>query len=317
LDPVAPVISWRYHVVSLVAVVLAFGLGILAGTSVIDEGFTQILQRNYDDAIQQRDAALAQAAFSGRFAEALQPTLRDDELLGEEAIVITMGGVDGPARRTVQELEAAGVEVLARLELTPTLAQPEEETATVLEAILGLPGADPEELSTAVAEALAVRLGGVLDDEEDVLGLLLEGGLVASDRDLDPARLLGIGVPGQLVVIAAGGADPPGFPSPEALLVPLTERLVEVDVPTTVVGPSEDAYGFVGAVRDAVGIPDCSLVSVDDIDLEGIGGITMVMGIERFLADDDPDLRPGGDYGIDGDAMIVPGAAEPPQSCRA
>jgi hypothetical protein len=59
------------------------------------------------------------------------------------------------------------------------------------------------------------------------------------------------------------------------------------------------------------------MVTVDDIDLEGIGGITMVMGIERLLADDDTTFRPGGDYGFAGDSMmVVPGADEPPQSCR-
>ena len=48
-------ISWRYHVVSIVAVVLAFGLGILAGTYVVGEVFAIWLQKNYDEAIGQRD----------------------------------------------------------------------------------------------------------------------------------------------------------------------------------------------------------------------------------------------------------------------
>ena len=58
-------------------------------------------------------------------------------------------------------------------------------------------------------------------------------------------------------------------------------------------------------------------MTVDDLDLEGVGGITMVIGIDRFLADDDPVFRPGGDYGVRGDSMmIVAGSDEPPQSCR-
>jgi hypothetical protein len=309
-------ISWRYHVVSLVAVVLAFGLGILAGTSVIDEGFTEILQRNYDDAIQQRDDALADVAVSAQFIQALQPTLRDDVLLGQEATVITMEGVGGPSQRTVQELGGAGVEVLATLELTRRLVDPEDdEDVFALERILGVSGSDPGSLREEVADVLAERLDegafGV-----DVLGQLLEEGFITADRDLDPAGLLGIGGTGQLIVIAVGGTAPAGFPSPEALLVPFTERLVGLDVATTAVGPSEDPYGFVSAVRGAPGIPDCSMVTVDDLDIEGIGGITMVMGIDRFLADDDPAFRPGGDYGIEGDSMLVPGAEEPPQSCR-
>jgi hypothetical protein len=313
------VISWRYHVVSLVAVVLAFGLGILAGTSVIDEGLVDEIQRNYTDAVQQRDAARADAAFAEEFIQSLQPTLRDDALLGEEGVVITLDGVDGPAQRAAQELEAAGVEVVATLSLTRSLAETEnEENASVLETILGLPAADPEGLRQAIAEAFAIRLDvGVLPGEDDVLGRLLEEGFVTADRDLDAAGLLSIGGTGQIVVIVAGGVAPEGFPTPEDLLVPLTDRLVRLGVPTTAAGPSEDAYGFVTAVRGAPEIPDCSLVTVDDLDLEGVGGITMVMGIDRLLADEDPVFRPGADYGVRGDSMmVVVGADEPPQSCR-
>jgi hypothetical protein len=313
------VISWRYHVVSLVAVVLAFGLGILAGTSVINEGLVVEIQTNYTDAVQQRDAARADAAFSEQFIQSLQPTLRDDALLGEEAVVITLDGVDGPAPRAVQELDAAGVEVLATLSLTRSLAETEnEENAPLLEGILGLPAADPEELRQAIAGALATRLAeGVFPGDDDVLGQFLEEGFVTADRDLDPAGLLGIGGAGQLVVIVAGGVAPADFPTPGELLVPLTDQLVQLGVPTTAAGPNEDAYGYVTAVRGAPEILDCSLVTVDDLDLEGVGGITMVMGIDRFLADDDPVFRPGADYGVGGDSMmIVAGADEPPQSCR-
>jgi hypothetical protein len=313
------VISWRYHVVSLVAVVLAFGLGILAGTSVIDEGLVDQIQRNYTSAVQQRDTARADAVFTEQFIKSLQPTLRDDALFGEEAVVITLDGVDGPAPRAVQELGAAGVEVLATLSLTRSLAETEnEENGPVLEGILGLPAADPEDLRLAIAGALATRLAeGVFQGDDDVLGRFLEEGFVTSDRDLDQAGLLGIGGAGQLVVIVAGGVAPEGFPTPERLLVPLTDRLVRLSVPTTAVGPSEDAYGFVTAVRGAPEIADCSLVTVDDLDLEGVGGITMVLGIDRFLADDDPVFRPGGDYGVRGDSMmVVAGADDPPQSCR-
>ncbi|MDQ4108815.1 MAG: copper transporter [Actinomycetota bacterium] len=311
------VISWRYHVVSLVGVVLAFGLGILAGTSVLDDRFVDQLERNNAEARRERDAAVALTNLYERFAVGLQPALRDGVLVGEEAIIVTMDGVDRPAQRTVDELTTAGVEVLATLELTRGLAEPEiEENAAALEGILSVSGSDPEALRDEVADALAVRLAvGALSEEDDVLGDLLTDGFVTADRDLEPGALLGIGGEGQLVVIAAGGPPPTGFPGPDALLVPFTERLVGLDVATAAVGPVEDAYGFVSAVRDTNGIPDCSMVTVDDIDL-AIGGITLAMAIDRFLNDADAQVRPGGDYGIRGDS-ILPGAAEPPDSCLA
>ena len=310
-------ISWRYHVVSLVAVVLAFGLGILAGTSVLDDRFVRQLEQNNAQARQERDAAVALANLYERFAAGLQPSLRDGVLAGEDAVVVTLEGVDRPAQRTVDELTAAGADVLATLELTRKLAEPEiEDNAAALEGILGLSGPDPEELRAGVADALAERLAvGSLTAEGDVLGDLLTGGFVTADRDLEPDALLGIGGGDQLVVIAAGGPQPTRPLAPEALLVPLTERLVRLDAPTVAVGPTEDAYGFVAAVRATNAIPDCSMVTVDDIDLAGIGGVTLAMAIDRLRVDADPSLLPGGDYGTRGDS-IVQGAAEPPDSCR-
>ena len=310
-------ISWRYHVVSIVAVVLAFGLGILAGTSVIGEGFARELQKNYDEAVRQRDAALSEVALYERFAEALQPSFRDDLLSGEEAVIVTSEGVDRPARQSADALTAAGVDVLATLELTRRLAEPEiVENAAVLEGILGLSGSDPDTLRTGVANALAERLAvGGLGAESDVLGDLLAGGFVTADRDLEADALLGIGGGGQLVVVAAGGAQPTRSSPAAAILVPFTERLVRLDAPTAAVGPTDDAYGFVSAIRDTSEIPDCSMVTVDDIDLVGIGSITLAMAIDRLRADPDPAFRSGGDYGIRGDS-IVPGVADPPDSCR-
>jgi hypothetical protein len=311
------VISWRYHVVSIVAVILAFGLGILAGTSVVGDRFARDLQLNYEEAKRERDQALDDVELLERFIVGLEPSLRDSVLIGQDAVVVTLEGVDRPAQRTVEELTAAGVEVLATLELTRLLAEPEiEDHAPVLAGILGVSGSDPETLRAGLADALAERLArGALAAEGDVLGDLLAGGFVTADRDLEPDALLGIGGGGQLVVIAAGGPQPVRSLAPEAFLVPFTEQLVRLEAPTVAVGPTEDAYGFVSAVRAANGIPGCSMVTVDDIDLTGIGGITLAMSIDRLRDDADPTFRPGGDYGTRGDS-IVPGAEDPPDSCR-
>ena len=312
-------ISWRYHVVSIVAVILAFGLGILAGTSVVGDRFARDLQLNYDEAIGERDAALDMVALQQRFADALGPTLRDGVLTGEEAVVVTVAGVDGPAQIAVDELTAAGADVLATLTIDRRLTDvPDDDTVSVIEEILGVTGTDPDSLEARIADALAVRLAVGPDGDTDLLGALLAAGLITADRDLDEDALLGIGGAGQLVVVAAGGRSLPDRVSPQTLLVPFFQRLVQLGTPTSGVGPTDDSFGLVSAIREAPGIADCASVTVDDLDLEVIGGITMVMGIEHFLADDDPAFRPGGDYGFGSDAMmVVPGADEPPPSCRA
>ncbi len=311
-------ISWRYHVVSIVAVILAFGLGILAGTSVVGDRFATDLQLNYDEAIGERDAALDMVALQQRFADALGPTVRDGVLTGEEGVVVTVEGLDAPAQVALDELTVAGVDVLATLRIDRRLTDlPDDDTVSVIEEILGVTGTDPDSLGSRIADALAVRLAVGPEGDTDLLGALLGAGLITADRDLDEDALPGIGGAGQLVVVAAGGRSLPDVVSPETLLVPFFERLVQLGTPTSGVGPTDDTFGLVSAIREAPGIADCASVTVDDLDLEGIGGITMVMGIEQLLADDDPAFRPGGDYGFGGDAMmIVPGADEPPQSCR-
>ena len=311
-------ISWRYHVVSIVAVILAFGLGILAGTSVVGDRFANDLQKNYDEAIAERDAALELVALQQRFADGLRPTLRDTALTDEEAVVVTVEGIDGPAQVAVDELTGAGVDVLATLTIDRRLTDlPDDDTVAMIEEILGVTASDPDSLEARIADALAVRLAVGPDGDTDLLGALLAAGLVTADRDLDEDALLGIGGAGQLVVVAAGGRSLPDLAPPQTLLVPFIERLVQLDAPTSGVGPTDDPYGLVSAIREAPGIADCATVTVDDLDMERIGGLTMVMGIAQLLADDDPTFRPGGDYGFGGDAMmVVPGADEPPQSCR-
>jgi hypothetical protein len=310
------VISWRYHVVSVVAVVLAFGLGILAGSSVVGDELVKQLRDNTEEARRERDEAVATLQRYRSFAEGLQPTLRDGVLAGEEAVVLTMGGMDEPARVTVDELTAAGVDVLATLELDPRLTDVEDpENVAAMEDVLGLVGSDPESLSGRMADALAVRLAaGPESGEEDLLGALMAAGLVTADRDLDEDALLRIGGAGQLMVVAAGGRAPREVGAPETFLVPFTERLVQLGSPSSGVGPTDDPYGFVRSLREAPEILDCAMVTVDDIDLEVIGGITLTTGIDRFLEDPDPEFRPGGDYGLEGDSMF-PGA-DPPESCR-
>lgn len=309
-------ISWRYHVVSIVAVVLAFGLGILAGTAVVNDEFVRELQENYDRAQEERDAARAEVARLERFAAALLPTLRDDQLLGRDAVVVTIEGLDRPAQLALEELGDAGADVLAALRLTGRALEPSApDDVDALQVALGTSSTDPVQLTESLAEALGVRLAVGPDgvEAEDLLAALLAEGFVTADRDLDQADLRAIGGASQSIVVAAGGLRRDDLPAPGAFVLPFTERLVQLGASVAVAGVTDDAYGTVATVRDDPEVPDCSVVTVDDLDLT-IGGIALVMGLERLLIDPDPGFRPGGDYGVEADAL-VPGG-EPPASCR-
>ena len=171
-------ISWRYHVVSIVAVVLAFGLGILAGTSVVGDRFARDLQLNYDEAIEERDAALdtGGAPAGVRRRPAPDPPRRCARS-ASKAVVVTVEGIDGPAQVTVDELTAAGVDVLATLTMDRRLTDcPNDDTVAEIEEILGVTGSDPGSLAARIADALAVRLAVGPEDGTDLLGALLAAG---------------------------------------------------------------------------------------------------------------------------------------------
>jgi hypothetical protein len=308
------VISWRYHIVSIVAVVLAFGLGILAGSAAVDDVLVSEIQANYERALEERDEARREAALFERFADELRPTLRDGRLVGRDAVVVTMEGVERPAQRVLDELGAAGADVGATLSLTRRLAEPEPEDLEALQDILRTSASDPADVAHRAVEELADRLAvGVPIGQADLLARLLDEGFLTADRDLDQAALRGIGGVSRSIVVAAGSVVTDELPPPEALLLPLTERLVQLEAPVAVVAPTDDRFGLVAAVREDPQIPDCSVVTVDHIDTV-IGGIALVLGLERFFLDPEPGVRPGGDYGVEADAL-VPGA-EPPASCR-
>ena len=223
-------ISWRYHVVSIVAVSSRSGWGSWRGHRSSAIGSPNDLQQNYDEAIEERDAALDMVALQQGFAAGLRPTLRDGVLAGEQAVVVTVEGIDGPAQVTVDELTAAGVDILATLTMDRRLTDVPESTTPSPRSRRS--SASPVRIParSRPGSRKRSRSGWPWDPEDgtDLLGALLAAGLVTADRDLDEDALLEIGGIRQLVVVAAGGSPPAGSRRPRGLLVPFVERLVQL-----------------------------------------------------------------------------------------
>ena len=163
------------------------------------------------------------------------------------------------------------------------------------------PGLDPASLGDRIAEALAVRLGlGLLAEEEDVLGATCSKrarhrGSGPRARGAPRHRWRGPARGGRRRRLSTGSVPrrPMRCSSPSRNdSSGLTSRPQRWGRPRTSTATSRR---FVTRAAS----PDCSMVTVDDIDLV-VGGITLAMAIERFLDDADPGVRPGGDYGIEG-----------------
>ncbi len=297
-------ISWRYHLVSIVAVFLALGLGVLTGTTVLNDnlvrnlrGQTKTLTAKLDELRGAVTDLQSQLGTMEAFADQAMPYLVGGRLATRQAIVVTEEGVDGKALAEARRaLDLADAQVLTTLTVLPAMSAATPETQRDLAGLLGLPESTaPEQLTSAAAEALAGRLAeapSTLTPSTDVLGeLLSQGFLTASAPGISDATLQDIGGRGQLV-LAVGGATGEIVPSSSAFMVPFVGSLTDRGV-TTGAGESLGADdGFVPGVRSLVDSSVTELVTVDNIDLP-IGGSAMVLGLRDAILH-----GTGGDYGV-------------------
>ncbi|RFU19255.1 copper transporter [Geodermatophilus marinus] len=140
-------IDFRYHLVSLIAVFLAVALGIVIGTTQLNQPILEDIRnqvsaleqdkRELENTTQQLQAELDDA---GSFAEAVAPALVEGTLAGQGVVLLTTG--DDVPTETVDEvtalLEEAGAEVTGQVTLQPEYSDP--ATASQLQSYVTGPG---------------------------------------------------------------------------------------------------------------------------------------------------------------------------------
>jgi hypothetical protein len=314
-------ISFRYHLVSIVAVFLALGLGILAGTTVINQHVvkglkhrTQAAERDVASLRKQLVDIRRQVGDLQTFIQDARPFLIDRKLQGQQVVLLTQDGSDPAA---MAEAKGALVDAGARvtvLDLTARMALPDPSSQKDLATLLDLPvETPPETLQSAAARSLGDRLaaGPPASDlpqpnaPRDLLeGLLSRGFLKATS--LTPAQVPQIGGPNQAVVVVAGGNTAPAVPV-ESFLLPLIVELEQHAGIPVAAGESTDAttFPFVSLLRDDVVLSSDLMVTVDDLDPDHQGGVALVLGLRDLVT-----TGKGGNYGLkDGSDGILPKAA--------
>jgi hypothetical protein len=304
------VVSFRFHLVSLVAVFMALGVGVLAGTTVINRGIVAQLERRTADLAQRTEelegdisGLQAEVETWDAFGEEVMDTLLTGRLNGTRVLLITQEGTDdGSIDGVLRAMDLASDEtVVGPLIVTGRMALSAESDRADLAAILGLdPVAEPETLQAEAAAQLSERLAfGTSGD--DILERLREAGfLVDEGPGLTEAILRNIGQPGQAVVVLAGGPSPSRL-RPERFLVPLVADLAGEG--TTVaagepVNGQEQEPPFVSLLRS--GDVSTVVATQDNVD-QMPGQIGLVLALQ--------DLLRGipGHYGVkDGAAQAVP-----------
>ena len=301
-------ISFRFHLVSLVAVFMALGLGVLAGTTVINQGIVADLDRRLDDFEQvnqqlREDVSELQAEVDAWTS--VRPYLVHDQLLGEQAIVVTEQWTDENTATSVLEgLRRAGADVMALLSVGDRMALVTEGDRQALADALGAPGVTTADaLRAQAATDLADRLAfgpvgaDVLADLIDQ-DFLLNQGAQLGDEGLEQLAAA------DLVVVVAGNGERPVV-QPGSFLVPLIEALADAD--TQAVGAAEgygSAYDFVGLLREDGAVAD-SIVTQDNVD-QVPGQIGFVLGLKDLVR-----FGVSGHYGIkDGASRALPPPTE-------
>jgi hypothetical protein len=291
-------ISWRYHVVSIVAVMLALALGVLAGTTFVGDPLVRILQRRTTNAEDRASAYLAERDRLSSYASETVNYLEQGRLAGIRVILIVQPPIDDAlVKQALGSLQGSGADVVAQITVTSAIVDPSKQSD--LAAIVGPAGNDPNGLPGALAAELADRLAfgpsprgaDLLDRLKGFLDVVVApGGDVSSIRGANT-----------MAVVLAGGTSEPAI-APGRFLEPLVRDLATTSAIPTAAGESLDStYGFVSQVRDDGGIPDGSIVTVDDLD-RSYGGVALVLGLARLVASPNG----GGDYGVNGSSFIPP-----------
>lgn len=301
-------ISFRYHIITIVAIFLAVGLGLLVGNTVVQPSLVRDLERrtNYlSNSLADRWAEVGDLkARVGQLERAgnVLRQLDNGGLTGVPVVVVTHQGVDaGLLAETRAALDEAQADTVAVLTMSDQMAAVDDATRQRLATILGEPSdIDAATLQRRAAEILAERLAvgpprrDVPPPPDDVLDKLLtdpDGFLTSPGITRDDLQR--IGGRDEVVVVISGGQGDPAV-QPKDFMVPLVEALAARGARVAAGESASTDYAFVGILRavPADVLQPGTIVTVDDLDFP-IGGAALVLGLERLLGSAE-----GGDYGI-------------------
>lgn len=327
-------VNFRFHLVSLVAVFLALGVGIIVGSTVIDQATVQGLERNVDAlrgqrtaAREERDEARRLLAHWQDFESELPGELLAGRLTDVPVVVVAVQGVDADVTDRLHEwVTSAGAGDLGTLTLTSKLALGGDDERRQLASILDVGAGRRETLLRSALDALATALNPPVDETPPPPGLppdavpttvglaqpaagpelleeLVAAGFLAFDPpEGDEIAVTAIPTEGLRIVLVA--SDEVELDNGE-VAVPLAGLLAEQPGLSLVAADATpldavdvDGAPFAGAIRD-----DGELrrrVSTVDTVGEGYGQVALVLALE--------DLAGGavGHYGVAGDQLLPP-----------
>lgn len=304
-------ISWRYHLISIVAFFLALALGVLAGTAVVNQGLVTNLKTTTDRLSQENADYRAKIRdFTGQigtltdYSDQVSKIIENLRLDQAEVVLVTDEGAEPAALDQVRgALSVAGATVVTTLVPLPSLVSEDPADTKALMDIIGAPvQTDPALLPEMTAQALATRLAhGPASpvrpgQPPDVLASLLSSGFIDS-REPGVKSAADIGIPGAVIVVS--GPTEGAVTPPASFMVPLVKALSAEDAVVAAGEARPAPDGFVALVRADETGPG-PRVTVDDL-VTAVGGTALIVGLQRAI-----DQRAGGDYGPTSGQLLPP-----------
>ena len=216
-------INLRYHIVSLVAVFLALGMGIVMGTTVIDRVTVDALNSRLNDVqgavndIRAENRLLSEQVKIGRdFADQTRDHLVDRQLQGVPVLVVAVTGVDRePVDALRQALAGAGAVVEGTVWFNPKMRVDSDGDARALASALNI--SVPQVLTPSDRDGLRTTALSRMASSRDSAG-----GVTGTLASLISAGFAGYEAPTQ----APGASTSTALPSVASLPLPGTRYVV-------------------------------------------------------------------------------------------
>jgi hypothetical protein len=255
-------ISFRYHIVSVAAILIALAAGIALGSGPLDETSESLRgssdTRSIDPAVQ---------SFEDGFAGRTGPSLLNDRLKGQAVVVLSVPGAS-PAEVTgvVNDLQLAGAAVTGHVELTGKIL--DSASRQFAEGVARQAAADVPEvgdaansydrIGAALARSLMAAEPGAVDPTATTIrSAFVEGGLVTMASA--PEQLANL-------AILITGPEREGAADQSTVIAALAAAIHGTGKGVVVAGPSSSSTdgGAVKAVRDGDFASSVSTVDVTD-----------------------------------------------------
>ena len=304
-------VNLRYHIISLTAVFLALGLGILAGTTVIDQEVVRGLRANTRALRNDLDRTRTQVAdlerrldVWDRFGTAIEPPLLEGLLAGRAVVILSDARVPGDVLTDLTKaLASANAKRPTRLTLTEKWMLDSPASIEELARAVRTSATGAEEVVTQAGDKIGSRLGATANPRAD--NDLIKSLTDADFLDVDDLPGTGSFPAANALVIVVSSGDEKQVPSLDDFFMPLVKalsgtRVVAVAEPTT----AEGNRSLAERVRDDADTAR-SVCTVDHIDTVaghisvvyalralGAGGPAAHYGVREKATAVVPDVRP-------------------------